>query len=162
MKLSNVSIKKLFKGVCYFEERDGFLFAYHYTKEQIDYFRFGRAESTTCCRAPIELYSKSCLDSCVSFVYSLIYDIGTCFTGCFIFLNTVAVKYAYSCAVIVKIGREIVGGGCAGSVPFANTVPISASDIGVLCITAGYCSAEKYGYSEKKRDFFDHFNFITS
>ena len=39
MKLSNVSIKKLFKGACYFEEKDGFLFAYHYTKEQIDYFR---------------------------------------------------------------------------------------------------------------------------
>ena len=39
MKLSNVSIKKLIKGACYFEERDGFLFPYHYTKEQIEYFK---------------------------------------------------------------------------------------------------------------------------
>lgn len=39
MKLSNLSIKKLVKGACYFEERDGYLYPYHYTKEQIDYFR---------------------------------------------------------------------------------------------------------------------------
>lgn len=39
MKLSNVSIKKLVKGACYFEEKNGYLFSYHYTKEQIDYFR---------------------------------------------------------------------------------------------------------------------------
>lgn len=39
MKLSNVSIKKLVKGACYFEERGGYLFSYHYTKEQIDYFK---------------------------------------------------------------------------------------------------------------------------
>ena len=39
MKLSNVSIKRLVKGACYFEERGGYLFSYHYTKEQIDYFK---------------------------------------------------------------------------------------------------------------------------
>lgn len=38
MKLSNVSVKKLIKGACYFEEKDGFLFSYHYTKSQLDYF----------------------------------------------------------------------------------------------------------------------------
>ena len=39
MKLSNASIKKLIKGACYHEERDGYLYSYHYTKEQLDYFK---------------------------------------------------------------------------------------------------------------------------
>ena len=49
---NNVSIKKLVKGACYFEERDGFLFPYHYTKEQIEYLKddvrqkYQRAEKT--------------------------------------------------------------------------------------------------------------------
>lgn len=38
MKLSNVSIKKLIKGACYFEEKEGYLCSYHYTKEHLDYF----------------------------------------------------------------------------------------------------------------------------
>lgn len=38
MKLSNVSIKKLIKGACYFEEKNGYLFSYHYSKEQLEYF----------------------------------------------------------------------------------------------------------------------------
>jgi len=38
MKLSNVSIKKLIKGACYFEQRGGFLYSYHYTRAQLEYF----------------------------------------------------------------------------------------------------------------------------
>lgn len=38
MKLSNKTIKKLIKGACYFEERNGYLYSYHYTKAQLDYF----------------------------------------------------------------------------------------------------------------------------
>ena len=38
MELSNISIKKLIGGACYFEERGGYLYSYHYTKAQLDYF----------------------------------------------------------------------------------------------------------------------------
>lgn len=38
MKLSCPSIKKLVKGACYFEERNGYLYSYHYTRSQLDYF----------------------------------------------------------------------------------------------------------------------------
>ena len=37
MKLSNKTLKKLIKGACYFEEKNGYLFSYRYSKKQIEH-----------------------------------------------------------------------------------------------------------------------------
>ena len=39
MKLSNKTLKKLIHGACYFEEERGFLYPFHFTKEQFDYLK---------------------------------------------------------------------------------------------------------------------------
>jgi len=39
MKLSNKTLKKLIHGACYFEEEKGYLYPYHFTKEQFDYLK---------------------------------------------------------------------------------------------------------------------------
>lgn len=45
MKFSNKSLKKFIKGACYFEEKGGYLGAYHYSKAQLDWlFREGGDE----------------------------------------------------------------------------------------------------------------------
>ena len=39
MKIYAEEIKKLIWGACYYEERDGYLYPYHFTREQIAYFK---------------------------------------------------------------------------------------------------------------------------
>ena len=39
MKLSAKTLKKLIRGACYFEEKDGYIYPYHHTEAQIEYFR---------------------------------------------------------------------------------------------------------------------------
>ena len=37
MRLSNKTLKKLIRGACYFEEKNGYLFSYRYSKKQIEH-----------------------------------------------------------------------------------------------------------------------------
>lgn len=140
MKLSNVSIKKLIKGACYFEEISGYLFSYHYTKEQIDYFApldFWNIRARFSAGIKLELMTDA---TQISFKMNNVCGLGQCTVD--LYINDVAHGIYY----IEKEGISTVkfDGMPAGKKKVSLYFPID-SEIGIkdLTFNGGYKSVKE-------------------
>ena len=139
MKLSNTSIKKLVKGACYFEERNGYLYPYHYTKEQIEYFsRFDFWDIRA------RLFAGGKIEFLTDATEISIKVLHSCFCSCHSTLDLYVNDVCHSIAYLKNCGGSVVDYALPqGKKKVSIYFPID-SEIGIKdLIFNGYCKTVK-------------------